>query len=91
MESTWALGNLETKVLPPSEADLISNFFGANISKISLFKRLKKGDDIYYSAIYTRVKRRNSYTVFYSGQFYGQITSSSHKKAFSFTLSIQIK
>ena len=46
MESTWALGNLETKVLPPSEADLISNFFGANISKISLFKRLKKGDDI---------------------------------------------
>ena len=54
------------KKLSPQESEIISQYYGTVVNEIATFKRLEKGGEVFYCASYSRVKRRNSYTVLYS-------------------------
>ncbi len=59
------------KGLSTLESELISEHYGINLTTVSIFKRLEKGGEVFYCSSYSRVKRRNSYTVSYmSGEVY---------------------
>ena len=66
-DKLWLLGSMQTKALPQSVADLASDIFGPNVSRVSSFLRLQRNSEVFYSKEYTRVKIRNSYTISYHG------------------------
>lgn len=71
---TYALGPIETKKLAAQEALLLSDFHGEEVTTVPSFRRLSRGDEVFFCEQYSRVKRRNSYTVTYeNGHKYGQI------------------
>lgn len=52
-------------MLPAQEALLFSEFYQEEVSTISTFRRLCKDGEVFFCEKYSRVKRRNSYTVAY--------------------------
>ncbi len=71
----WAVGTIVSKHLCTEDADLLTIFYGTSttFTAIPVFQRLYKDGQIYFCQQYSRVKRRNSYTVQYSEGLYGQI------------------
>lgn len=64
---------MERRSLPAEEALVVSEYYGEAVSTVSIFRRLTMDGEVYFCQLYSRVKRRNSYTVAYGDQQYGQI------------------
>ena len=73
-DNTWALGRIDYMKLSQEDSDIISKHYGVSITAISIFKRLQRNGETFYCQQYTKVKRRNSYSITYCpGELYGQI------------------
>jgi hypothetical protein len=69
-----ALGKIDVKTLPEEEAIIVGEFYGEAVTKFPTFKRLSRGGEVFFCLEYSRVKRRNSYTVTFGDDHqYGQI------------------
>ena len=68
----WACGSIRSKLVSPAESRLISIYYGADITTVPTFQRLKRDREVFFCQQYSRVKRRNSYTIAYR-QHYGHI------------------
>ena len=72
-EGIWALGKIQSKQLTEEESGICEEYYGEKITSIPTFKRLQKNGQIFFCKEYTKVKKRNSYTVIYLSGKYGQI------------------
>ena len=62
-----------TKQIPTAEVSAaIAAQCKARADRLTIFFRLHKSGEVFYSKGYTRVKKRNSYTVRYRGHCFGQ-------------------
>lgn len=71
--NTYALGTIKSTTLPSEEALLVGEHYGKAVSTVSVFQRLSMDGEVYFCQLYSRVKRRNSYTVKYGVEKYGKI------------------
>lgn len=73
------LGSVKMMSLKPVEKAALNSFLQQkgeatfNADKISTYYRVEKEDQTFFSALYTRVQRRNSYTVSYGNGKFGCI------------------
>ena len=58
----------EMRVLPAEEVELFTRFCGEEVSSIATFRRLSVDGEVFFCRHYSRVKRRNSFTVTYKGK-----------------------
>ena len=75
-DDCWMVGDVATKVdLTPDEQQKLCAYYQDNtITNVQIFKRLYKDRQTFYSAHYTRVKKRNSFTITYGpGEQIGQV------------------
>ena len=66
-QNFWCLGAIERKILLEDECRVISEFYKEQLTEIFSFKRVQRKGEDFHSQSYTRVTRRNSYTVTYGG------------------------
>ena len=61
----YVLGTIEMRNVPSREALCLEEFYQEVVSALPTFKRLSRDGEVLFCKNYSRVKRRNSYTVSY--------------------------
>lgn len=61
------------KQLSPEESQRCKDFFERDFETIPTFNRLERNGDMFFCQQYTRVKKRNSFTIEYGPGKFGQI------------------
>lgn len=71
---SWALGKIDHMELTDEQSKLCEQFYEEeSLLTVPTFKRLQKDGKTFHCKEYTKVTKRNSYTISHSSGLYGQI------------------